>query len=122
MTASVPSMLRTSLTTTRSPGILIERASGRAKITNFGASRRLEDVWVFTKRHGTEAYMAPEVALDGRRGRNVSDIYSLGVLLYEMTTGRLPYTTPHQLLTGIAVEKPREINRDIPVELEAVIL
>jgi eukaryotic-like serine/threonine-protein kinase len=102
--------------------ILIERASGRAKITDFGASRRLEDVWVWTKRHGTEAYMAPEVALDGRRGRNVSDIYSLGVLLFEMATGRLPYTSPHQLLTGMTIEKPREINRDIPVELEAVIL
>jgi serine/threonine protein kinase len=65
--------------------ILIETRSGSAKITDFGSSRRLEDVWVWTKRHGTEAYMAPEVALDGKRGRHVSDIYSLGVLLYEMT-------------------------------------
>jgi serine/threonine protein kinase len=102
--------------------ILVERASGTAKLTDFGASRRLEDVWVWTKRHGTEAYMAPEVALDGKRGRNVSDIYSLGVLLYEMATGRLPYVSPHQLLTGVLVAKPREINRDIPIALEAIIL
>lgn len=102
--------------------VLIETASGMAKLTDFGLSRRLEDVWVWTKRHGTEAYMAPEVALDGRRGRNVSDIYSLGVLLYEMATGRLPYNTPHQLLTGVTVAKPREVNRDIPLELEAIIL
>jgi len=102
--------------------VLIDSASGGAKLTDFGLSRRLEDVWVWTKRHGTEAYMAPEVALDGRRGRNVSDIYSLGVLLYEMATGRLPYNTPHQLLTGVTVARPRELNRDIPIELEAVIL
>lgn len=102
--------------------ILIERASNTAKITDFGTSRLLEDVWVWTKRHGTEAYMAPEVALDGKRGRNVSDIYSIGVLLYEMTTGRLPYLNPHQLLTGANLAKPREINQDIPEELEAVIL
>ncbi|MGC9966662.1 MAG: protein kinase [Syntrophobacteraceae bacterium] len=102
--------------------ILIDRCTGTAKITDFGTSRLLEDVWVWTKRHGTEAYMAPEVALDGKRGRNVSDIYSIGVLLYEMTTGRLPYLSPHQLLTGANVAKPREINQDIPEELEAVIL
>ena len=102
--------------------ILIEQATGRAKIADFGASRRLEDVWVWTKRHGTEAYMAPEVALDGKRGRNVSDIYSIGVLLYEMATGRLPYSSPHQLLTGVQIANPREINRDIPMELESIIL
>jgi tetratricopeptide (TPR) repeat protein len=102
--------------------ILIDAKSGDVKITDFGASRRLEDVWVWTKRHGTEAYMAPEVALDGKRGRNVSDIYSVGVLLYEMTTGRLPYSSPHQLLVGASVPRPREVNRDIPTELEKIIL
>ncbi len=102
--------------------ILVEKSSGTAKITDFGSSRRLEDVWVWTKRHGTEAYMAPEVALEGKRARDVSDIYSIGVLLYEMATGRLPYSSPHQLLTGVQIAKPREINRDVPTDLEAVIL
>jgi eukaryotic-like serine/threonine-protein kinase len=102
--------------------ILVDKSSGAAKITDFGSSRRLEDVWVWTKRHGTEAYMAPEVALEGKRSRAVSDIYSVGVLLYEMVTGRLPYSSPHQLLTGVQITKPREINRDVPADLEAVIL
>jgi len=102
--------------------ILVDKASGVAKITDFGSSRRLEDVWVWTKRHGTEAYMAPEAALEGKRGRDVSDIYSIGVLLYEMATGRLPYSSPHQLLTGVQIAKPREINRDVPAALEEVIL
>ncbi len=102
--------------------VLVEKASGTAKITDFGSSRRLEDVWVWTKRHGTEAYMAPEVALEGKRAKDVSDIYSIGVLLYEMATGRLPYSSPHQLLTGVQIAKPREINRDVPADLEEVIL
>ena len=102
--------------------ILVDKSSGVAKITDFGSSRRLEDVWVWTRRQGTEAYMAPEVALEGKRARDVSDIYSIGVLLYEMATGRLPYTSPHQLLTGVQIAKPREINRDVPADLEAVIL
>ena len=102
--------------------ILVDKSSGAVKITDFGSSRRLEDVWVWTRRQGTEAYMAPEVALEGKRARDVSDIYSIGVLLYEMATGRLPYTSPHQLLTGVQIAKPREINRDVPADLEAVIL
>jgi serine/threonine protein kinase len=101
--------------------ILIAKESNKAKITDFGVSRRFEDAWVWTKRHGTEAYMAPEVALEGKRSK-VSDIYSLGVMLYEMTTGSLPYTSPHQLLTGLNISKPREINTDIPSDLEQVIL
>ena len=101
--------------------ILIAKDTNKAKITDFGVSRRFEDAWVWTKRHGTEAYMAPEVALEGKRSK-VSDIYSLGVLLYEMTTGSLPYTSPHQLLTGLNISKPREINTDIPSDLEQVIL
>ncbi len=102
--------------------ILVDKVTGTAKLTDFGSSRRLEDVWVWTKRHGTEAYMAPEVALEGKRAKDVSDIYSIGVLLYEMATGRLPYSSPHQLLTGVQIAKPREVNRDIPADLEAVIL
>lgn len=102
--------------------ILVDKVTGAAKLTDFGSSRRLEDVWVWTKRHGTEAYMAPEVALEGKRAKDVSDIYSIGVLLYEMATGRLPYSSPHQLLTGVQIAKPREVNRDIPADLEGIIM
>ena len=75
---------------------------------------------------GTAAYMAPEQALgqpvDGR-----SDLYALGVLLYELTTGRLPFTGDDPLTivsqhVHAHVVPPRVLRSDIPRALEAIIL
>jgi Tfp pilus assembly protein PilF len=96
-------------------------AKGYAKLVDFGTSRRLEDVWVWTRRQGTEAYWAPEVAFDGKRSL-VSDIYSVGVVLYEMVTGELPYRSPLELTSGRMIKRPREINAHVPPKLEAIIL
>lgn len=94
---------------------------GDAKLVDFGTSRRIEDVLVYTQRQGTEAYWAPEVAFDQKRSF-VSDIYSVGVMLYEMVTGELPYHSPFELASGRAIRRPREINANVPTRLEAVIL
>jgi tetratricopeptide (TPR) repeat protein len=96
-------------------------AEGDAKLVDFGTSRRLEDVWVWTRRQGTEAYWAPEVAFDERRSL-VSDIYSVGVMLYEMVTGELPYKSPFELTAGRVIKRPREVNANVPPQLEAIIL
>jgi tetratricopeptide (TPR) repeat protein len=75
---------------------------------------------------GTAAYMAPEQALgqpvDGR-----ADLYALGVLLYELTTGRLPFTGDTQLTivsqhVHAHVVPPRVLRPDLPRALESVIL
>jgi tetratricopeptide (TPR) repeat protein len=75
---------------------------------------------------GTAAYMAPEQALgqtvDGR-----ADLYALGVLLYELTTGRLPFTGDDPLTivsqhVHAPVVPPRVLRPDIPLALETVIV
>ncbi|HEY2961238.1 MAG TPA: protein kinase [Pyrinomonadaceae bacterium] len=75
---------------------------------------------------GTAAYMAPEQALgqpiDGR-----ADLYALGVLLYELTTGRVPFTGDDPLTivsqhVHAPVVPPRVIRPDIPRALEAIIV
>lgn len=75
---------------------------------------------------GTPQYMSPEQCqahrIDGR-----SDIYSIGVIAYEMLTGKLPFDEPTPLATVIAQvkQKPkplRELRPDIPPALEAVVM
>lgn len=68
------------------------------------------------------AYMAPEIAGSRKKRYINSDIYSLGVLLYQLLTGRTPYDTAFQLLEGKTYPKPREINDNIPEAVEIIIL
>ncbi|HYV37658.1 MAG TPA: protein kinase [Gemmataceae bacterium] len=76
---------------------------------------------------GTPAYMAPEQA-QGQQGeaQPASDQYSLGVLLYELLTGRVPFAGPVQVVMYSAVNSkppaPRGIRADIPVALERICL
>jgi serine/threonine protein kinase len=66
------------------------------KLTDFGIVRNDDDT-ALTKVGvvvGTPAYLAPEYRFDGAEPTNVSDIYSMGVMLYELLTGRLPQSPP----------------------------
>lgn len=93
------------------------------KITDFGTSKYIEDIFIKTiDGQGTMAYMAPEIAGSRKKRYINSDIYSLGVLLYQLLTGRTPYETAFQLLDGKTYPKPREINDNIPEDLERIIL
>lgn len=93
-----------------------------AKITDFGTSKLIEDLFIKTiDGGGTWAYMAPEVAGSNQRYLN-SDIYALGVLLYKFLTGRTPHETANQLINNVPYPKPREINENIPLVVESVIL
>ncbi|WP_455200017.1 HEAT repeat domain-containing protein [Kaarinaea lacus] len=75
---------------------------------------------------GTPTYMAPE-QIKGKTIDSKTDIYSLGVIMYEMFTGVAPYkgegtlAVMYQHVEGNA-KSPREVNPEIPVELEAIIL
>ena len=107
--------------------IMIDR-EGNAKIMDFGIARSLggkgltgEGVVI-----GTPDYMSPE-QVEGKEVDQRSDIYALGVILYEMTTGRIPFEgeTPFSVAVKHKTEAPRdpiELNSQIPDDLSVVIL
>jgi tRNA A-37 threonylcarbamoyl transferase component Bud32 len=89
--------------------VLID-AEGRAKLTDFGISRQLEqDGMTATGRVlGTTDYVAPEQAM-GHGADPRSDIYSLGVVLYEMLIGQVPFHADSQV--GVAM---KHVNEELP--------
>jgi hypothetical protein len=107
--------------------IMLDR-SGRVILTDFGVAKMLTGtkVTVTGTVLGTPAYMSPEQGM-GEPGDSRSDIYSLGVVLFELATGRLPYDadTPLAVLLKHAHDPlplPRAVNPDLPEEIERVIL
>jgi serine/threonine protein kinase len=102
--------------------LLLDEGSGRLKITDFGTSRRLTDNLIRTFRHaGAWAYQAPEIQQANQRGA-VSDLFSVGAVLYHVTTGRLPRASIHELLTSAPITRPRQFNPEIPAELDTLIM
>jgi WD40 repeat protein/serine/threonine protein kinase len=109
--------------------ILIDRG-GRPHLTDFGLARREEGEITVTldgQVLGTPAYMAPEQAAGERRnvdGR--SDVYSLGVVLYELLTGELPFRGNQRMLLHQVLHDeprpPRRLNDGIPRDLETICL
>jgi serine/threonine protein kinase len=113
------------------PSNILMDDNGDAYLTDFGIARVLGEnlggISITTKHVvGTPAYMSPEQA-QGQPLDSRSDIYSLGVTLFEMATGQRPFVaeTPY----GVAVLQvttpppaPRTLNANIPVALENVIL
>lgn len=109
------------------PENVIMTEGGLAKLTDFGLARsvasRMSQDGALT---GTVFYISPEQAL-GKPLDARSDLYALGVMLYEFCTGQLPFTAEDQLAV-IAQHihqdpiPPRELAEDISQEVEAIIL
>ena len=107
------------------PGNMLVSDTGMLKVTDFGTSRILEIAAHGTTVIGSPPYMAPEQF----HGRAVfaSDIYSLGVTMYQMLTGELPYATPapadiERLMRGELVVAPRVKNSKIPRVISDIIM
>jgi len=107
------------------PGNVLVAENGLVKVADFGTSRFLELAAHGTTVIGSPPYMAPEQF----QGRAVfaSDIYSLGVTMYQMMTGTLPYQTPapadlEKLMRGNLVSPPRSRNGRVPQRLNDIIM
>ena len=107
------------------PGNMLLSETGLLKVTDFGTSRFLEIAAHGTTVIGSPPYMAPEQF----HGKAVfaSDVYSVGVTMYQMVTGELPYNTPapsdiEKLMRGELVTAPRVRNSKIPKTINDIIM
>ena len=96
-------------------------------IADFGLAKYTEGKIELTNTMmtGTAAYMAPEIARLGKSTKS-SDIYALGIILFEMLTGKLPYQgkTPYNVLSAHVnqpIPKIHELRPDLPLSIQAVI-
>lgn len=112
------------------PGnIWLEGAGKKVKILDFGLARAEDDPIHVTKTGaivGTPAYMAPEQGRSGPVDYR-ADLFSLGCILYEMSTGRRPFDgrDTMSILTSLALDDPRSpriLNTQIPAELSDLIV
>ena len=101
--------------------------TGAVKVADFGIARMMSKSNTLTKEAlGSVHYISPEQARGGRVD-NRSDIYSLGVVMYEMITGQVPYDGESPVSVAIqhingGAPKPSQINPGIPAALEQIIL
>ena len=108
--------------------ILLEEESGIAYVADFGLAIREEEFAGQSGSAGTPTYMSPEQARgEGHRLDGRSDIFSLGVVMYELLTGQVPFRGRDVLdlyrqIVSQQPKPPREIDPSIPVELERICL
>lgn len=101
---------------------------GKVKVTDFGIAKTptSEALTMTDKAIGTVNYISPEQASGGKVDEK-SDLYSVGVMLYEMLTGTLPFKAESPVAVAMMQVSeepvaPREINPQIPVGLEQIVL
>ena len=111
--------------------VMIVEGGKHVKLTDFGLARRASDVTQTTRTGqivGTISYLAPERFLS-KPADVRSDLYSVGIVMYEIFTGTLPFRSDRDDIVATMYSHvhdlptpPREINRNIPESLEAVIM
>ncbi len=108
------------------PQNVIISMDGKVKVTDFGIARGVSTQTLTSAAMGSVHYISPEQARGGYSD-NRSDIYSLGITLYEMLTGRVPYEGDNTVAIALAhleeaMVPPSVYNPEIPASLERIIL
>ncbi|MBW3615041.1 MAG: Stk1 family PASTA domain-containing Ser/Thr kinase [Actinobacteria bacterium] len=111
------------------PGNVLISPTGQVKVTDFGIARAANSDQDLTQTGavmGTATYFSPEQA-QGHRVDPRSDVYSLGVVLYEMVAGRAPFAGDNPMAIAYKHVReqpvpPRQVNPDVPQAFEAIVL
>ncbi len=112
------------------PANILISKDGEIKLTDFGIAKSEEDdtdgLTLKGTTLGTPSYMAPEQISDSKDVDKRADIFSLGVLFYQMLTGKLPFASDMAAKTIALIEKgkytkPRRINPHIPPKIQSIV-
>ncbi len=107
------------------PGNILLNADGQVKLTDFGIARWATQISQSGNLRGTPAYLSPE-QIEGRATDGRSDLFSLGIVLYQLATGRRPFqgdsvaTVCAQILKA-KVTPPTQVNPGLPPALNGVL-
>ena len=108
------------------PGNILISTDDKPFVVDFGLALKEENIGKGPKYAGTPAYMSPEQARgEGHRVDGRSDIFSLGVVLYQLLVGRKPFRgdTPAELLTQVTSYEPKPLlqyDEQLPKELQRI--
>lgn len=108
------------------PQNIIISKEGKVKVTDFGIAKAATSNTITSNVMGSVHYTSPEQARGGFSDEK-SDIYSLGITMFEMLTGRVPFTGDTTVAIAIKhiqdeMPSPREYASDIPVSVESIVL
>lgn len=108
------------------PQNIIVSESGKIKVTDFGIAKAATGDTIASSTMGSVRYLSPEQARGGYSDVR-SDIYSLGITIYEMATGKVPFDGENTVVIALMhlrdeITPPRNYFPDIPVSLENIIL